>query len=107
MIGIYKYTNKINGKVYIGLSNNIQRRKHEHQSLANRGDKMYIHQAIKKYGIENFDFEVIEVFEKEDRVLMGEREQYWIEYYNSYKSGYNETPGGDIQQGRSKLTIPE
>lgn len=104
MIGIYKYTNKINGKIYIGLSNDIQRRKHEHQSLANRGDRMYIHQAIKRYGIENFDFEVIEVFEKEDRVLMGEREQYWIEHYNSYKNGYNETIGGDIRQGRSKLT---
>lgn len=76
MIGIYKYTNKINGKIYIGMSNDIARRKAEHIAQANRNDRMYIHQAIHKYGIKNFDFEVIETFDYEDRRLMGEREQY-------------------------------
>lgn len=104
MIGIYKYTNKLNNKIYIGMSNDIQRRKHEHQTLANRGENMYIHRAIKKYGIENFQFEIIETFDIEDRCLMGEREKYWIQFYDSYKNGYNETIGGDIQQGRAKLT---
>lgn len=104
MIGIYKYTNKINNKIYIGLSNDIKRRYNEHLCKAKSGDRMYIHQAILKYGIENFDFEILETFEEEDRMLMGEREKYWISFYNSYENGYNETTGGDIQQGRSKLT---
>lgn len=104
MIGIYKYTNLINGKIYIGLSNDIQRRRHEHQNLANSGDDAAIHKAIRKYGIENFSFEILETFDREDRELLGEREKYWISYYNSYENGYNNTTGGDITQGRSKLT---
>lgn len=76
MIGIYKYTNLINGKIYIGLSNDIQRRRHEHQNLANSGDDAAIHKAIRKYGIENFSFEILETFDREDRELLGEREKY-------------------------------
>lgn len=76
MIGIYKYTNKINNKVYIGLSNDIDRRRHEHMSHANNKADTYFHKALFKYGIENFDFEILECFETEDRQLMGEREQY-------------------------------
>lgn len=104
MIGIYKYTNLINNKVYIGLSNDIQRRKWEHQSLANRGDQAAIHKAIKKYGIDNFSFEILETFETENRELMDAREQYWIQYYDSYHNGYNNTIGGELHQGRAKLT---
>ena len=92
---------------FIGKSKNIYVRIRQHiYNLNNKSkdENRYLINSWHKYGEQNFDFEVIEVFEKEDRVLMGEREQYWIEYYNSYKSGYNETPGGNIQQGRSKLT---
>lgn len=76
MIGIYKYTNKINNKTYIGLSNNIERRKNEHQYFANHIQDTYFHKALYKYGIENFDFEILETFETNDRVLLGQREQY-------------------------------
>lgn len=76
MIGIYKYTNKINGKSYIGLSNDIQRRQWEHQTLANQQNTSYFHRALHKYGMENFVFEVLETFEIEDRELLGKREQY-------------------------------
>ena len=62
MIGIYKYTNKINGKSYIGLSNDIQRRQWEHQTLANQQDTSHFHRALYKYGMENFVFEVLETF---------------------------------------------
>ena len=55
MIGIYKITNKINGKVYIGQSINIEKRWKQHIN-----DPGYnIHNAIKKYGKENFSFEVL------------------------------------------------
>lgn len=105
MIGIYKFTNLINNKIYIGLSNNIERRYKEHLYLSQSNkDKMYFHAALRKYGIKNFSFEVLETFEQEDRELLAERERYWIAYYNSYAEGYNETPGGDNQDGRTKLT---
>ena len=59
MIGIYKITNKINGKVYIGQSNNIERRKREHFDW-NKTSKQYIDIIIRDLGQENFSFEVLE-----------------------------------------------
>lgn len=87
--GIYKVTNKINGKVYIGQSVDIGRRWREHM---NAKDDIYFHKAIQKYGVENFEWEVIEQCKKKD---LDEREIYWIEYYDSFNKGYNCTKGGD------------
>ena len=56
MIGIYKITNKLNGKVYIGQSRDIDARWRQH---INAKDNYAIHNAIKKYGKENFKFEVL------------------------------------------------
>ena len=86
--GIYKVTNKINGKVYIGQSVDIGRRWREHMTAK---DDIYFHKAIQKYGVENFEWEVIEQCKKKD---LDEREIYWIEYYDSYNKGYNCTKGG-------------
>ena len=55
MIGIYKITNKINGKKYVGQSNNINRRFSEHCLRS----EIPIDIAIQKYGKENFVFEVL------------------------------------------------
>lgn len=88
MIGIYKITNLINNKIYIGQSVNIERRWQEH-IYQNRNSA--IHQAIKKYGIENFIFEIIEECSQSQ---LDEREIFWIKYFNSYENGYNLTPGG-------------
>lgn len=58
MIGIYKFTNKINGKSYIGQSINLEKRKKEHEhncfnpNYCNYGSKFY--RALRKYGLENF-----------------------------------------------------
>ena len=92
--GIYKITFP-NGKCYIGLSNNIRKRIWTH----NRYDYkkgFAIGKAIKKYGIIT-EFEVLEEISPRKRKLMGEREKYWIQYYNSnnYKYGYNRTKGGE------------
>ena len=87
--GIYKVTNRVNGKVYIGQSVDIGRRWHTHMTAK---DDIYFHKAIQKYGVENFKWEVIEQCKKKD---LDEREIYWIEYYDSFNKGYNRTKGGD------------
>lgn len=91
--GIYKVTNKVNGKVYIGQSVDIGRRWRQHMTAE---DDIYFHKAIQKYGVENFEWEVIEKCKKKD---LDEREIYWIEYYDSFNKGYNCTKGGDGVSG--------
>ena len=95
--GIYKITNLINNKSYIGKTNNFKRRESDHFRLATtKGHKEYdkaLYQAIRKYGKENFSFEIIEILE--DYSISGEREKYWISFYDSYNNGYNESEGGD------------
>lgn len=92
---IYKITNKINNKIYIGkTSSTIQKRWKQHLSDYKRDsfEKRPLYNAMKKYGEENFSIEEIEEVEES---LLSEREIYWIEYYNSYKNGYNATLGGE------------
>lgn len=95
MAFIYKITNSINGKSYIGKTCfSIEKRFKEHQKDAfrDRNEKRPLYSAMRKYGIENFTVEQIE--ECSD-MLSSEREKYWIEYYNTYINGYNATKGGD------------
>lgn len=101
MIGIYKVTNNINGKVYIGQSINIEKRwkNHINHSFNNSYSdyNSVFHKAIRKYGIDNFNFEIIEECKKEE---LNKQEKYWIKYYNSYLgfencNGYNMTLGGE------------
>lgn len=94
--GIYKITNKLNGKVYIGQSINIEDRWRRHR---NATDDFAIHQAFRKYGLDNFQFEVIEEC---PCAQLDEREQYWIEYYNSKNNGYNMIDGGSNGAGLAK-----
>ena len=87
---IYKITNDINNKVYIGqTSRSIELRFKEHRESYKQG-KTPLYLAMKKYGIEHFHVEEVE--ETED---LNKREIFWIEYYNSYKNGYNATKGGE------------
>ena len=103
-IGIYKIENKINGKVYIGQSQNIFKRwsVHGNKNKANNCN-MVIAKAITKYGVENFRFEILELCPKEE---LNTKEKYWISIYDSYKDGYNSTTGGDAphESTVSKLT---
>ena len=94
--GIYKITNKINQKCYIGCSKNIEKRWNSHKSesvLEQFPQYNYsIHKAFRKYGLDNFSFEIIEEI-SENKLF--DREKYWITFYNSYNDGYNATIGGD------------
>ena len=93
--GIYKITNKINGKVYIGKSNNIGNRLKQHRYC--HRTSMPIHHAIEKYGIGNFTFEIIHICDGASRSEIDLLERYYIKKYNSTnpKIGYNATLGGD------------
>lgn len=94
--GIYKITNNINNKIYIGKSNNIERRFKEHQSPYewSRTPNKPLYLAFQKYGLMNFTFDIIEDCED---INLNEREQYWIDYYNATNPeiGYNIQLGGD------------
>lgn len=74
--GIYKITNLLSGKFYIGQSVDINYRFYEHNFGAGLAHNSAIDSAIKKYGIENFSYEILEVCEKEQ---LFERERYWAE----------------------------
>lgn len=92
---IYKITNTLNGKSYIGqTSRSVDVRWAEHVREAFKASHAYfsiIHYAIKEYGVDAFS---VEVLEKCDDELLDEREQYWIKYYHTYGEGYNITRGG-------------
>ena len=91
MIGIYRITNKINGKTYIGQSINIEERWKKHIKGSPRYTS-HIHSAIKKYGVENFEFAVL--LECPANMLnVWERDM--IALYDSYDNGYNLTLGGE------------
>lgn len=94
---IYKTTNNINGKIYIG--------KNKTNNKNYLGSGIVLKQAIKKYGKENFSKEILE--ECDTFQLLNEREIYWILFYNSIdpKIGYNRSKGGDGTSGIIPETI--
>ena len=92
---IYKVTNIKNGKVYIGKTmDTVQKRWREHceDYKKDRCEKRPLYSAMKKYGPDNFTVEVVESC---DESALSDRERFWIEYYSSFKNGYNATVGGD------------
>lgn len=95
MAFIYKITNDINEKVYIGKTNSsIEKRFAEHCRDSKRKGyaKRPLYSAMNKYGCEHFKTELIEEIQPEKSC---EREIYWIEQYRSFHNGYNATIGGD------------
>lgn len=96
---IYKITNSLNGKIYIGkTSSTVETRWKEHQEDATCRSKKHrpLYTAIQKYGADKFIIEQIE--EVPNDAVACEREIFWIEYYGSFKNGYNATKGGDGRQ---------
>lgn len=98
---VYKITNKQNGKVYVGITNQgYKTRWYKHCSDSIHDSSFPIHQALRKYGINGFIVEVIEVCPTIENLK--EREIYWIKELKSQtiETGYNLTVGGDGTFGR-------
>lgn len=87
MIGIYKITNKKNGKIYIGQATDVDRRISEHKQRRTQTIDNYINCL----GVDNFDFEIIEECSKDE---LDSREQFYIQKFNTQKNGYNIQNGG-------------
>lgn len=101
--GIYKITNQLNQKFYIGKSVNIHKRWLAH---CRDTDSCPIHKAIQKYGKQNFSIEILEQCSQQK---LNEKEIFWIEKYNGYLNSncYNATRGGDGASHPVKLTHEE
>lgn len=92
---VYKITNLVNGKIYIGKTNDLGRRWKEHLKHAKANKPYPIHRAISKYGSNNFSKEILEAYSDEQNALQGE-----INFISKYRSnnkeiGYNLTIGGE------------
>lgn len=102
MIGIYKIQNKINKKIYIGQSINIEDRTKQHlRNAFNENTHTYnypLSRSIRKYGVENF---ITEVLETTSIDTLTEKEQYWINHYNSKNKGYNQEDAAESKKGES------
>lgn len=106
MTGIYKITNTINGKSYIGQSTDIHRRwRNEIADSNNSNSHSYnypLMKAFRKYGADNFKFEVIEECKSEE---LNQKEVYWIDYFDTFFHGYNQTIGGDATIRQPKENV--
>lgn len=104
---IYKITNIQNNKIYIGQTiRPVQDRfnRHLNDALHNVIDTHFA-RAIRKYGKDNFSWEIIDTANTQEELTIKER--YWIQYYNSVKEGYNETDaiskcGGNTYQSKTE-----
>ena len=107
MYYIYKIENLINHKKYIGLTNNIERRRARHFTdlKRNQHDNSFLQKEFNIYGEENFIFTI----EFEGDITSEEisnKEKEFIKFYDSYKNGYNKNEGGNFgpSNGGTHLT---
>lgn len=98
---VYKITNKVTGKIYIGITNQGSGARYRHHWYEARiGESAPIHKSMAKYGEENFTLEIIDFADTYEELK--EKERFWIKELNSMdrKIGYNLTEGGDGTFGR-------
>ena len=105
---VYKITNLINNKVYIGITKQIIKRIGNHIYYfknPNSSNNTYLHKSLRKYGLEFFTIEVLEICDTLDS--LNDKEVYWIQYYNSTdnKKGYNLDSGGNLKEPNEQNII--
>jgi hypothetical protein len=98
---IYKVTNNLTGKSYVGQTVQVPHKRwsaHKYAAKTNKYKGSYFHSAIRKYGPSNFTFEIIDTFKLDDErglgYVLNRFEVFYIKVYNTFKAGYNLTPGG-------------
>lgn len=96
---IYRAVNKINGKSYIGKTEkSLDTRREWHLASVKQHSKFAFHRALAKYGIESFEWHVIDTADNLSE--LNSKEQKYIELYESFgPNGYNMTAGGEGQTG--------
>ena len=99
-MGVYKIQNKINGRCYIGITNDWERRLKQHleELKYNYHSCEELQDDYNKYGLSAFTFDMICNCEEEDLPFM---EVYYIKRYDAYTNGYNRSQGGEY----GKLTL--
>lgn len=101
---IYLIENKLNNKKYIGQAVDYDRRIKEHKNRYKNNDlksqRSYLYRAMRKYGIENFCFSVVQECSVEE---LNTLEKFYIKKYKSFENGYNMTEGGQNDQPNRKL----
>jgi hypothetical protein len=91
---VYKLENLINGKVYVGQTQNFKQRKMAHRHMMSQGhSNRWIKADVEQYGMENFSMSILEECSPDE---LDEKEVYWIDKLNSYQRdyGYNNSMGG-------------
>ncbi len=92
---VYLIRCELNGKQYIGITNNLRKRWNKHTYDTRHNSKCTIHRAMRKYGIANFSLKQIDSADSYDELF--EKEKKYIVTFNTHVSvgGYNETLGGE------------
>jgi len=91
---VYKATNKVNGKVYIGITiRTLKERMDQHLYQSKHGVKYKFQNALNKYGIDCFEWDVVDSANSIDELK--NLEMKYIRQYDSFNNGYNSTRGGD------------
>lgn len=91
---IYMFQNKFNNKKYIGQTSKTLSDRVAMHIWQSKNQSSYFHNALFKYGIENFDIQVIDICSNKQQ--LNEKEKYWINHFssNNKELGYNLTSGG-------------
>lgn len=107
MYYVYKITNIKNGRSYVGLTNNIARRRARHFTDLKRNshDNKFLQKEYNTYGFESFTFEEIYAAEVSNEQI-SIKEQEFIKKYDTYRNGYNQNEGGNFgpSNGGTQLT---
>jgi hypothetical protein len=99
MLTLYKITNLGNNKVYIGqTSNTLEYRWQLHLQAVLDGSRFYIHNAIRKYGVECWKIESIGVYLTEEELDRAEELAIYLHDSRNKEKGYNLTGGSDRPQ---------